>query len=255
MTKLSAKIHKWIALLLVIPFLFWFTSGLFFAIAPIEKVRSEHVVADPAPASLSLAAAAAGLERIAARGAAPGGKIELRTMLDTPVALVSPAKGRPALYDLESGRTLSPIPAWLAAAIAEQDHKGGLRAARVAQITENSPEYRGPLPAWRVDFDDGAGRSLYVAADTGVVTARRSTLWRTFDFLWSLHILDFRNRTDFNTPLLIGTTAAAMIVIVTGIIQFPSRLGYTAWRRRRRQRQAGSPEAGEANLGEIKTRA
>ena len=67
------------------------------------------------------------------------------------------------------------------------------------------------------------------------MTARRSTLWRTFDFLWSLHILDFKNHEDFNTPLLIVATALALVVIVTGLVMFPSRLGYNSWRRRRRR--------------------
>jgi hypothetical protein len=49
--------------------------------------------------------------------------------------------------------------------------------------------------------------------------------------------LDFKNRQNFNTPLLIGTTSLALIVIVTGIIMFPTRLGYTAWRRRRQRRR------------------
>jgi hypothetical protein len=241
MTKLSAKIHKWVAFALMAPFLFWFISGLFFALAPIERVRSEHVATKPTPANISLEAAAAGLGRIAAAGAAPGEKIELRTMLGRSVALVSPAKGRPSLYDLESGRKLSPIPASLATAIAEQDHKGELSAAGVTSVTRESTEYRGALPAWRVQFKDGANRSVYVAVDTGAVTARRSTLWRVFDFLWSLHILDFKNRTDFNTPLLVGTTAVGLLVIVTGIIMLPSRLGYTAWRRRKRRlREIGS---------------
>jgi hypothetical protein len=245
MTKLSAKIHKWVALVLVVPFLFWFVSGLFFALAPIEQVRSEHVVAKPAPADISLEEAAAGLGRIAAAGAAPG-------ELGRSVAVVSPAKRRSSLYDLESGRKLSPVPAWLATAIAEQDHKGDLRAVGVTQVTRESTEYRGPLPAWRVHFDDGAARSVYVAVDTGAVTARRSTLWRVFDFLWSLHILDFKNHTDFNTPLLAGTTAIGLIVIVTGILMLPSRLGYTAWRRRRR-RLRETDLAGGASSAEIRT--
>ena len=100
-----------------------------------------------------------------------------------------------------------------------------------------SPEYRGALPAWRVDFEEGTSRSLYVAADTGTVAARRSTLWRVYDFLWSLHIMDFRNHEDFNTPLLIVATALGLIVVLTGIILFPSRLGWNAWRRRRLARQ------------------
>ena len=108
------------------------------------------------------------------------------------------------------------------------------RAARITLVTTQSPEYRGALPAWRVDLDDLANRALYVARDTGVVAARRSTLWRVFDFLWALHIMDFKNHEDFNTPLLIVATSLAMAVILTGIILFPVPLGFTAWLRRRR---------------------
>jgi hypothetical protein len=241
-SRVASKIHKWLALLMAIQILFWFVSGLFFAIAPIEQVRSEHMVAEQPLVPIAMADAAAGLQRIGAAGAAPGEKIELRSMLGRPVALVSAAGTRPRLYDLGSGRPLSPLPAPLAVQVAEADHAGDLRAASVTLIEEESPEYRGALPAWRVNFDDGAARSLYVAVDTGAVGARRSTLWRTFDFLWALHIMDFKNHEDFNTPLLIIATTLGLIVILTGIVLFPSRLGYNAWRRRRKRARTLPPQ-------------
>lgn len=237
---LSAKIHKWLALLMAIQILFWFVSGLFFAAFPIERVRSEHAIAEQRPAPVQLAAASVGLQRLAAAGVPAGEKIELRSLLGTPVALLSGGAGRPRLYDLTTGRRLSPIPMTFAARIAEADHAGEARASRVARVAANSPEYRGALPAWRVDFEDGAGRALYVAADTGAVTARRSTLWRVYDFLWGLHIMDWRGHEDFNNPLLIAATVLGLVIIVTGIIMFPSRLGYTAWRRRRKASRSAS---------------
>lgn len=237
--RVAGKVHKWLALLMAIQILFWFVSGLFFAVFPIERVRSEHLIAAAPAVPIRLDDAAVGLQRIYAAGAQPGEKIELRSMLGRPVALVTAGSARPRLYDLRTGRQLSPVPAPLAVSIAERDHVGGDRAARAGLITTASPEYRGALPAWRVDFEGSNAVSLYVAADTGAVSARRSTLWRTYDFLWSLHIMDFRNHEDFNTPLLIVATALALVMIVTGIILFPSRLGYNAWRRRRRRpRQA-----------------
>jgi hypothetical protein len=245
-SRIAGKIHKWLALVLVIPFLFWFVSGLFFAIAPIERVRSGHMVAEQPPVPISMADAAAGLQRLHAAGAQPGEKIEFRSLLGQPVAIVTAAGGRPRLYDLASGRQLSPIPVQLATRIAETDHAGEQRATRATLVEEESTEYRGALPAWRVEFDDGANRTLYVAADTGSVSARRSTLWRTFDFLWSLHIMDFKNHEDFNTPLLMITTAFGMIVIITGIVMFPSRLGFKSWRRRRRKSRPGVSEVAPA---------
>jgi hypothetical protein len=244
-SRVAGKIHKWLALLMAIQILFWFVSGLFFAIVPIEQVRSEHMAAKQAAAPIAIADAAAGLERLHAAGAAAGEKIELRTLLGRPVAQVSGPGPRPQLYDLASGRLLSPLPPELATQIAEADHAGEERAAGVTFVAEESPEYRGALPAWRVDFDDGESRSHYVAADTGVVAARRSTLWRTYDFLWSLHIMDFNDHKDFNTPLLVIATALGLIVILTGFVLFPSRLGYNAWKRRRaaaRARRAAQSE-------------
>lgn len=237
----SAKIHKWLALLMAIQIIFWFVSGLFFAVFPIERVRSEHMMAKSEPAPIELAVAAAGLGRLADGGVTQAAKVEVRSLLGRPVALVTQGEGRPRLFDLASATQLSPLPAALAVEVAERDHAGAKTAGSVVMVTKNSPEYRGALPAWRVNFDDGANRALYVAADTGTVTARRSTLWRTFDFLWSLHIMDFKEHEDFNTPLLIVATALSLIVIVTGMIMFPSRLGYHGWRRRRSARKAASP--------------
>lgn len=230
-TKTSAKIHKWLALVLAIPILFWFVSGLFFAVAPIERVRSEHRVAVQPVAPMSLDIAALGLARISgAVGTAD--QIELRTLLGRPVAVVASGEAPPRMFDLTNGALVSPIPPALAARIAERDLAGDERPRRIARVIGNSPEYKGPLPAWRVDFAT-ANRSVYVAANTGVVVSRRSTLWRVFDFLWMLHILDFEAREDINNPLLIGASALGLVIILTGIILFPSRLGYTAWRRRR----------------------
>lgn len=240
-TKLSSKIHKWLALVLVIQVLFWFVSGLFFAVIPIERVRSEHTIAKQAPVQIPLEAAAVGLQRIGAGGGAPGEKIEIRSMLGRPVALVSAGEGRPRLYDLGTGRMLSPLRRQLAVAVAERDQIGDGRAVRVEIVTTASPEYRGALPAWRVDFEDGTKRSVYVAADTGAVSGRRSTLWRVYDFLWSLHIMDFKEHEDFNSPLLIIATSLALIVVITGAILFPARLGYYSWRRRRRARAGQAP--------------
>lgn len=248
-SRVAGKIHKWLALLMAVQILFWFVSGLFFAIAPIEWVRSEHMIAEQPAAPIQLSDAAAGLQRIQAAGALPGEKVELRTLMGRPVAVLTSAGARPRLYDLGTGQALSPIPASFATNIAEADHAGDQRAVGVTLVEEESPEYRGALPAWRVDFDDGANRSLYVAADTGAVGARRSTLWRWFDALWALHIMDFKDHENFNTPLLIIATALGLIVIFTGFVLFPSRLGYNAWKRRRRAARDKAAPAATAQDG------
>ena len=133
-SRVSGKVHKWLALVMAVPILFWFVSGLFFAVFPIEKVRSEHLIAQAPPVPIALAEAGNGLARIAAQGASPGEKIEIRTMLGQPVALVSAGEGRPRLYLLRSGRQLSPISPSLAAVIAERDHAGDQREIGRAHV-------------------------------------------------------------------------------------------------------------------------
>ena len=184
---------------------------------PIERVRSEHAIAERQPAPV------AARRRRGRPRAARGGRASRRARRSSSgrcSAGRSPwsagGEARPRLYDLATGRLLSPIPMTLAARIAEADHAGdAARGAGRAGRRERQPEYRGALPAWRVDFEDGAGRSLYVAADTGAVTARRSTLWRVYDFLWGLHIMDWRGHEDFNSPLLVVATALGLIMIVS----------------------------------------
>lgn len=233
----ASWLHKWLALLMAIQILFWFVSGLFFALAPIETVRSEHRIAAPQPVALNTNAIGDAMTSIPVTETQAPTSIEIRMLLDRPVAELSYSDGAPRLFDLSTGQRLSPIDAGTARRIAEAHLDGNAPAIGVSRVIEESTEYRGLLPAWRVDFEQ-ANRAVYVAADTGEVTARRSTLWRTFDFLWSLHIMDFKNHEDFNTPLLAAATALGLVIILTGIIMFPSRLGFNRWRRRRRRRKA-----------------
>ena len=232
-TSVAGKVHKWLALLLTVPILFWFGSGFFFALVPIDRVSGEHRIREQAPVAVPLRVAGDGLRRLADAGVGAGDRIEIRALGSRPVALVTRGEARPRLYDLVSGARLSPITRAMAAEIATRDHVGRPRPTGVTAVFTASPEYRGALPAWRVDFTGDTRRSLYVAADTGVVTARRSTLWRVYDFLWALHILDFEEHQDFNTPLLIAATALSLILLVTGVILFPERLGLVKRRRRR----------------------
>lgn len=92
-------------------------------------------------------------------------------------------------------------------------------------MTEETAEYRGALPAWRVQFPDG-GLSVYVAQNTGAVTARRSDLWRLYDTLWALHIMDWQNHEDFNHPLIIIVTAITLLSVIAGIVLIPYRIRF-----------------------------
>lgn len=231
LNRAATVVHKWLALLMAAQILLWFVSGLFFAVVPIERVRSEHLLAEVSPRPVVVAAAASGLGALAGQGVAPADRIDLLSILGRPAAIVSRGDSRPLLYDLETGRQLSPLAPDTARRIAVAAYSGAGTAGKSERVSTPSPEYRGRLPAWRIDFAGNDAVSFYVAADTGAVVARRSTLWRVYDFLWSLHIMDYRGHEDFNTPLLAAATMLGLAVVITGVIMLPSRL-------RRRKRAA-----------------
>jgi len=229
---MAASVHKWLALVVGLPVLGWFVSGLFIAFVPEDAI---HGHAEPhAPPSIAAEEVAGPLA--AALAARPGAyaRIEVRTMLGRPVVQLTPVEGRPRVVDLRSGRTVTPVDRATAAALAREALGPDAGApVRVAAVTEPLRAYPGPLPAWRVDFADGDATQVYVAADLGRVTAARNRLFRVFDVMWSIHILNFADPRGINTTWLWGGAALATLVALTGFVLLPARL-----RPRRRRRPA-----------------
>jgi hypothetical protein len=222
----ASWVHKWLALIVGVQVLFWVGSGLFFSLFPIERVRSEHRIAHEVATTLSAPIA----DVSALLPEAPTRVTYERDAAGDAVAVAEFAERRPILIDLKDWRVASPLSADAAAQIAQAYTNGAPRVRERRLVTEETPEYRGPLPAWRIAFDDGEGLAVYVAADTARVTARRSDLWRVYDALWALHIMDWRDHENFNTGLLILTSFTTLIVVLMGFILFPYRLGWVGRR-------------------------
>ncbi len=224
-----ADIHLWLSLIVGLQVLAWVVSGLFMSVPSIERVRSEHLMAAPVVADLSSEGPFVAPQTVLAAAGAPVRRIGVERVGGRSVYVVEPYEGRNMLFDAASGARLSPIDESFARAIAEQAIAGDEPAQRMTLIEQNPPiEYRGELPVWRADFGGSDNLSVFVTADTGRVAARRSDLWRVYDFLWSLHIMDYRERENFNHPLLIAFSVGALAMSLFGIIllfiRLPSRL-------------------------------
>ena len=222
--RLAVFVHKWLTLLVGVQILFWVASGLFFTLFPMEKIRSEDVMRPPSAETPNLAAVG-DLGRLRnSAGRAPT-KVTIEHRAGSDVILATFAEGSPILFEAGSLRALSPLNGQAAAKIA-QDHVT-LRdpPIGVARVTAESAEYKGALPAWKVQFAKG-GLSVYVAEDTGVVTARRSNLWRAYDTLWALHIMDWRNHEKFNHPLIIFTAGLTLVSVIAGLVLLPFRIRF-----------------------------
>jgi hypothetical protein len=46
---------------------------------------------------------------------------------------------------------------------------------------------------------------------------RRHRLWRWFDFLWTLHIMDYVEREDMNNGLLRVSTVLGVVTTLSGV--------------------------------------
>lgn len=229
LARLASFVHKWLALLVGVQIVFWVVSGLFFTLFPIEQIRSENLIrrAEPQALSATLSPSLATL-----RG--PGGEAPTRLTIEQrangEVVVAEFADAVPSLYDAATLERLSPLSAAQARTIARAHVTLAAEPESVTRVTEESPEYRGILPAYRVQFAEG-GLAVYVAENTGAVTARRSDLWRLYDTLWALHIMDWQNHEDFNHPLIIAVAWLTLISIIAGIVLIPYRIRFGTGRK------------------------
>ncbi len=209
------KLHKWTAVAVGVQVLLWVAGGLVMSAFDIDAVRGEATKAVPARTPLALDRILQPAS-IAARLSVPAGELSLlRTPIGTEYRVVD-TQGRAHRFDAHTGERLPPISAAQARAIARAHYVGGGQPQPAIQLNRPSTEYRGRLPAWRVDFDDEAATTLYVAADDGELIARRNRLWRIYDVAWMLHIMDYREREDFNHPLLVAAAALALMLVISG---------------------------------------
>lgn len=225
LARLASWVHKWLALLIGLQILFWVVSGLFFTLFPIEQVRSEHVIRPAEARSLDGAAIGSLADIHGADGAAPV-KLTIENRNGRQVVVAEFDEGAPALYDAQTMQQLSPLSADDAGAIARAYVTLQSQPISVDRVTEETPEYRGALPAYKVRFQEG-GLAVYVAENTGAVTARRSDLWRVYDTLWALHIMDWRDHENFNHPLIVITSWLTLLSVIAGIVLIPYRIRFT----------------------------
>lgn len=149
--------------------------------------------------------------------------LTLSQQAGTLVWLVDYADGGKRRADARTGALLPSVSAREAALLARAAFAGKAELAAVTRFSaDNAPlELRRPRPSWQARFADDT--HIYIDAETGAVLVTRSALWRAFDFMWGLHIMDLQTREDTNHPILIGFAALAVISILIGICLLPLR--------------------------------
>ncbi len=129
-------------------------------------------------------------------------------------------KGKKTYQSYPEGNVVEPLTKEEAIKITAQ--KTTLNPMEVSLVTELYPgaEYRGDLPVYKVTTDTKDSINVYVGYMTGDIGSIRSDSWRIWDFLWSLHIMDYRERDNINNILLQILSVLALVTSVSGITLF-----------------------------------
>jgi uncharacterized membrane protein YkoI len=231
MKKWFRKVHRWLGVLMALQIIAWMASGLYFALFPIETIRGEHLLSQPEALSTAVLddlvppARAWDVVQQALGGDIQPASISLIRQFGKTwyrVTADNSATVHTRLVDARSGALMEFISPEQARDIAAASLvvPGEVRAVEL--LSEEGPpgsEYRGrALPLFRISYSEPEALNLYIDGWTGEVVARRTARWRVFDFLWMLHIMDFDERDDFNTPLLQVAAALGLLLALTGLV-------------------------------------
>ena len=208
---LLRRIHKWAGLLLGLQFMLWTLSGSVMALLDTAKVGGHDRGAPHAKAPVWPDGLIAP-DRLFPATSVTG--LSLRMVAGRPVYEVT-RKDRTSLYDARTGGQIR-VDAELARAVAGERTNAPVHAQSLLQEANlEARDHRGPM--WRVDFADEEHSSAYVSATTGKLLVMRGDTWRTWDFFWMLHNMDYSSRSSFNHPLIITVAFGTLWLSLTGL--------------------------------------
>jgi hypothetical protein len=215
--------HRWLGLITSIQLLLWTLSGLFFTVPDITDVRGEQYRLNQdnltealkpnnlIPVNRIISNSNALLEK--------NFEVILRKRADAWVYQIKSDERKTEIFNAFNSKPLASIS--LSEAIWIVKNKTTLNPTGVDLINEPKigSEYRGrDLPLFRVRVEEPKSGVVYIDPITGDIVAIRTTLWRAWDFLWSLHIMDYRERDDFSHWLIRIFAALSVLTVVSGIV-------------------------------------
>ncbi len=215
------KAHRWLGTFAALQLLIWTGSGLFFAISPIDDIRGSHLTSPSASLRLGHVQliSPSNLVKYNKELAMVSLKhIKISQRLHTPVYIIN-AEEQKLVFNAETGEKLTLLNQMQAEAIATNNTTRAILSSTLIKTVQRDSEYRdGELPAWKIKLEGPEHPNLWIGANSGRVNAIRTTNWRIYDFLWSLHIMDYVERKNFNSWLLKGFALLGLITILSGVL-------------------------------------
>lgn len=194
--KFIRSLHRYLSILIAIQLLLWTVSGIYFAFNKIELIRGEQY-------------------RLPSN-------VEYRIFDRLGQQVIASNKDGNIVYrTYPEGNLLEKLSVEEAKLIASK--KTSLEPVSAILLTESSPgsEYRGrSLPIYQITTSSKDDINIYLDPLSGDVLAIRSNSWRMWDFLWSLHIMDYDQRDNINNFLLRLFSILALVSSISGILLF-----------------------------------
>ena len=193
--KFIRSLHRYLSIFVSIQLLLWTISGIYFAYNKIELVRGEQYRLPK--------------------------EVEYRIFDRLGTSVIETIRDGEKSYTTHPERnSIKPITKEDAMKVILQ--KTTLKPIEAILIENVNPgeEYRGELPVYKVKTDTKDKINVYVGYMTGDIKSIRSDSWRVWDLMWSLHIMDYRERDNINNILLRILSILALVTSISGITLF-----------------------------------
>ncbi|WP_196139322.1 NADH:ubiquinone reductase (Na(+)-transporting) subunit F [Aliikangiella sp. G2MR2-5] len=209
------KYHKWLALIVGVQALVWCVSGLYMVSVHIDMIHGDHLVKHRSkqvisssiqPLSEEFLSSFPEVQTISLKSGERGSEYHLKTAKQ--------------LFRLDA-TSLEMLPEVSESEIrqaAQALYAGKAKIHTVKRLQSFPRELGGrEKPIWQVSYDDWLNSTLYFTEDTGELRSKRTDLWRWFDFLWMLHIMDYQERENPHNRLLMFAASLGLLLAVTGL--------------------------------------
>lgn len=213
---IARTMHKWLGLIIGLQILIWLATGLYMVVIDIDFIHGDPLVRNMQQAvtvpdsHIKMATLRTMYRDVTDIGIRP-------VMEKTFYTVTTP--GKRYLIDPQTGEITSPLDEKTAREIARYHFAGDAPVVSASLITSDPPMeiQTRRLPLWRIDFADRFSTSFYIDPYTGGLATRRHQYWRIFDFMWMLHIMDYKERADTHSPLLITAQISGLIFSTSGL--------------------------------------
>ena len=214
--RVLTRIHKWTALVIGTQIILWFASGFFMSFFNIDTVHGDNMALEhhwplrieglvSAPVVLTAYGAQSKINNM-----------RLRSAMGFPIWQVEGELGT-RVYNGVTGEKWQGVSSEQVRRAARQYYLGKGQIISAAKLHSAPKDFAGDLPVWQVLYNDGAKTRLYISPDTGELLKTRTRLWRAFDFMWMLHIMDYKTRENINLWWLKLLSFCALLFSLSGL--------------------------------------